>query len=114
MTHFTFRLANLQTIDIAELAKRAYGREGLMELDDTCLEAILADLLKPSTPTVPMGIYGSEEMKECLRLNLTKYVDVFSKQVRADPARISPLVIDVDKKKWEVARNRLPADDSVH
>ena len=40
---------------------------------------------------------------------LTKYIDVFSKQVRKEPAKVSPLVIEVDRKKWEVIRNRQPA-----
>ena len=109
LLHFTFNLANLQTMSPEEMAKKAYDKEDIRELDDYCMEAIPPEILKPSEPTIPEGVHGSEEMKECLRLILTKYVDVFSKQVRAEPARVSPLVIDVDKKKWEVIRNRLPA-----
>ena len=99
LRHFTFNLANLQTMSPEEMAKKAYDKEDIRELDDYCMEAIPPEILKPSEPKIPEGVYGSEEMKECLRLILTKYVDVFSKQVRAEPARLSPLVIDVDKKK---------------
>ena len=73
------------------------------------MEAIPAEILKPSEPKIPEKIYGTEDMKECLRMLLTKYLAVFSKQVRAEPAKVSPLVIDLDKKKWEVIRNRQPA-----
>ena len=107
--NFDHRLANLQEVNSAEAAKKAYEREDLGELDGFNMEAIPADVLKPSEPEIPEKIYGTEEMKDRIKVLLSKYLSVFSKQVRAEPAKVSPLVIDVDRKRWEVIRNRLPA-----
>ena len=73
------------------------------------MEAIPPEILKPSIPSIPSNIHGSEDFKDCVRLILTKYLDVFNKQVGKEPAKVSPLVIDVDKRRWEVVRNRQPA-----
>ena len=106
---FTFKLAALQSESIREAARRAYAREDLGELDGHSMEAIPPETLQPSTPKIPDNIQGSEDLKECLRTLLSKYLDVFSKQVKSEPAKVTPLVIDVDRKKWEVIKNRLPA-----
>ena len=106
---FSFRLASLGEEEFGEAAKRAYHREDLGELDGYVMEAIPPEILKPSTPSIPSNVQGSEDLKSCIRLILTKYLDVFSKQVGKEPAKVSPLVIDVDKRRWEVVRNRQPA-----
>ena len=67
------------------------------------------DVFSTGPSKIPTNIHGSDGMKDCLKMILTKYIDVFSKQVRKEPAKVSPLVIEVDRKKWEVIRNRQPA-----
>ena len=67
--------------EFGEAAKRAYHREDLGELDGYVMEAIPPEILKPSIPSIPSNINGSEDLKDCVRLILTKHLDVFSKQV---------------------------------
>ena len=39
-----------------------------------------------------------------------EYIDIFSTSVRSLPAQVDPMVIEIDRTKWEVPRNRLPLD----
>ncbi len=43
-----------------------------------------------------------------LRKLCEEYIDVFSKRVRHQSAKVEPISIVVDRGKWEVSRNRLP------
>ena len=49
---------------------------------------------------------GSPELQEQLRSLCREYIDIFSTSVRSLP---DPMVIEIDRTKWEVPRNRLPS-----
>jgi hypothetical protein len=48
-------------------------------------------------------------MKRKLRELCEEYADIFSRSVKADPASVSAMMLDVDKTEWERPFNRLPA-----
>ena len=37
-----------------------------------------------------------------------EYIDIFSTSARSLPAQVDPMVIEIDRTKWKVPRNRLP------
>ena len=49
-------------------------------------------------------------MQEGLRDLVGRYRDVFSKTVRSNPAKVSPMKIEVDPKLWCLPKNRLPPE----
>ena len=51
---------------------------------------------------------GSPWLQEQLRSLCRELIDIFSTSARSLPAQVVPMVIDVDRAKWEVPRNRLP------
>ena len=53
-------------------------------------------------------IVGSQWLQEQLRGLCREYIDIFSTSVRSLPAQVEPMVIEIDRAKWEVPRNRLP------
>ena len=110
-----FYLSMLSAIDgITEkmegisLAKRAYEREDLSEMDDDRFEAFPTDALGEDIFIIPNKIFGPERLKKGLRDLVERYGDVFSKTVRSSPAKVSPMKIEVDPKLWCLPKNRLP------
>ena len=51
---------------------------------------------------------GPPAFQEQLRSLCREFIDVFSTAVRSLPAKVEPMVIDVDRARWELPRNRLP------
>ena len=51
---------------------------------------------------------GPPEFQEKLRSLCREFIDVFSTSVRSLSAKVEPMVIDIDRAKWEAPRNRLP------
>ena len=47
-------------------------------------------------------------MKRRLKELCEEYADIFSRSVKADPASVSAMKLDVDKAEWERPFNRLP------
>ncbi len=95
-------------IEGVSLAKRAYEREDLSEMDDDRFEAFPTDALGEDIFIIPSKIFGPERLQEGLRSLVEKYKDVFSKIVRSSPAKVSPMKIEVDPKLWCLPKNRLP------
>ena len=49
---------------------------------------------------------GDPQLKASCQELCTKFIDIFSTSVRKEPARIPPLLIEVDKSKWETPSNQ--------
>ncbi len=67
----------------------------------------------PKTPDEIIAMItfaGSPELQEQLRSLCREYINIFSTSVRSLPAQVDPMVIEIDRTKWEVPRNRLPLD----
>ncbi len=55
-----------------------------------------------------ISVHGSPELQKHIRTLCIEYKDIFSEYVRAEPARIPPMDIQVDESKWFINKNRLP------
>ncbi len=77
-----------------------------MDLDR--FEAIPVEALKDLPPSLPTKTFGPEELKKGLRALVEKYHMVFSKSVSREPAKVTPMRIEVDPRLWKLPRNRLP------
>ena len=88
--------------------QRAYERDDISEMDHDRFEAFPPEAIQEHKPTIPTKIFGPEELREALKFLLMKYQDVFSKEVKSEAAKVSPMVIEVDLKLWQTSRNRLP------
>jgi len=76
---------------------------------DVLMEAFPPEALKLEEETkIPTKIYGSENLINRLKIILTRAKDVFSKKVRKEPAKVTPLDIRVEREKWEIKANRFP------
>jgi hypothetical protein len=65
----------------------------------------------PETPDEIIAMItfaDSPELQEQLRSLCREYIDIFSTSVRSLPAQVDLMVIEIDRTKWEVPRNRLP------
>ena len=51
---------------------------------------------------------GTPALQGALRSLCREFIDIFSTAVRPLPARVKPMVIEVDRAKWELPSNRLP------
>ena len=66
----------------------------------------------PETPDEIIAMItfvGSPDPQEKLRSRCRELINInFSTSVRSLPAQLDPMVIEIDRMKWEVPRNRLP------
>ena len=51
---------------------------------------------------------GTPALQGARRSLCRDFIDIFSTAVRLLPARVKPMVIEVDRAKWELPSNRLP------
>ena len=59
---------------------------------------------------IPRDLNGSEEFKERTKLLCEKYIEIFSTELRDEPAQIPPMKIKYDHEAWlSMKQNRLPA-----
>ena len=65
---------------------------------------------KPVEIIAMIKVSGSPWLQEQLRSLCREYIDIFSTSVRSLPAQVDPMIIEIDRTKWEVPRNRLPLD----
>ena len=62
-----------------------------------------------NTPLIEkIDIQGSLSTQRQIRKLCEQYADIFSENVRADPANVPPMEIKVDPLKWQTPRNRGP------
>ena len=69
------------------------------------------DRVNPETPVeiiAMIKVSGSPWLQEQLRSRCRELINIFSTSVRSLPAQVDPMVIEIDRTKWEVPRNRLP------
>jgi hypothetical protein len=86
---------------------------GADEIDDDT-----KDMFSPFTQTetstdendflTKMVIEGDAELQAGIRKICRKHKSIFRNTIRDEPANIPPFDLDVDSKKWEQPRNRLP------
>ena len=55
-------------------------------------------------------ISGDKDLQHKIRKVCPEYRDIFSNELPAAPAKIPEFTLDVQKEKWEVAKNRAPHD----
>ena len=55
-----------------------------------------------------ISVHGSPELQKNIRMLCEEFKDIFSEYVRAEPARIPPMEIQIDDSKWLINKNRLP------
>ena len=58
--------------------------------------------------TIPKQIHGDVALMTAQRELCEEYVDIFSRELKDQPAKIPAMTIEVDKDKWEVRDNRRP------
>jgi hypothetical protein len=66
--------------------------------------------VNPETPVeiiAMIKVSGSPRLQEQLRSRCRKLINIFSTSVRSLPAQVDPMVIEIDRTKWEAPRNRL-------
>ena len=68
------------------------------------------DRVNPETPVeiiAMIKVSGSPWLQEQLRSRCRELINIFSTSVRSLPAQVDPMVIEIDRTKWEAPRNRL-------
>ena len=79
--------------------KEAYEREEIEEVDYNLVEAIPPEALEEELEVkLPEKIFGPETLRRSTRRLLERFVRIFSKKLRKEAAKVSPLKIVVDKK----------------
>jgi hypothetical protein len=53
-------------------------------------------------------IEGPESLQKSLNTLVSEFSDIFSTQVRSEPALLPPMDLEVDESKWKSKENRLP------
>ena len=56
----------------------------------------------------PDAMIAFEDSQEQLKSLSRVYIDIFTTSVQSLSAQVEPMVIEIDRAKWEVPRNRLP------
>ena len=72
---------------------------------------IRPDSASPESPDELLAMIqfeGSLELQEKLRGLCREFIDIFSTSVRARPARVDPMTLDINRANWEIPANRLP------
>jgi hypothetical protein len=107
--------ADITPIDESTLIERSQLLDAIADDDDiewkTDPFEMRPESANPETPDEIIAMItfaGSPELQEQLRSLCREYIDIFSTSVRSLPAQVDPMVIEIDRTKWEVPRNRLP------
>ena len=69
------------------------------------------DEMTTTTEQIPcdvegLKVQGTESMKTKLYKIITKYSDCFHKTVGRNPAKVLPLILEVDDTKWKLNKNK--------
>ena len=80
------------------------------EIDHEKTDTFKPWLRQPDTSDVlsQIKISGDKDLEQKMRKVCLKYRDIFSNELPAVPAKIPEFTLDVQKEKWEVAKNRAP------
>ena len=80
------------------------------EIDHDKTDTFKPWLRQPDTSDVlsQIKISGDKDLQHKIRKVCLKYRDIFSNELPAAPAKIPEFTPDVQKEKWEVAKNRAP------
>ena len=62
----------------------------------------------PSIDNIPSNIVGSEDFTREIKSLCTEYSDIFSREIKAEPAKIPPMELNVDSDKWHTYKNKQP------
>ena len=60
-----------------------------------------------STPSERI-LEGSPELQALLRILISEFKDIFSTELGIEPAKMDPIVLDIDWEKWRSLKNSLP------
>jgi hypothetical protein len=92
---------------------------GEPEKDDDIDEAL--QIKAPTEPIPEPTIEGPESLQKDLKVLLLKYIDRLKTEVSKTPAKVAPLRLNVDEKRWtlpkENARHRAQSsekDQEIH
>ena len=72
------------------------------------LEPLLHEPEDPKKLLAKIQIFGTEDQQLQLRELCSEFSDLFSEHVRTTPAKVPPMVLDVNESEWFSAKNRLP------
>ncbi len=107
--------ANITPIDESTLIERSQLLDAIVDDDDIewktdpfAMRPDSSNLETPDEIIAMITFEGSPWLQEQLRSLCREYIDIFSTSVRSLPAQVDPMVIEIDRTKWEVPRNRLP------
>ena len=55
-----------------------------------------------------IGVHGPSELQVEIRKLCSEYADIFSSNLRDEPAAVPPMQLNVDLGKWQIPKNRRP------
>jgi hypothetical protein len=61
--------------------------------------------LEQDHPSLPFIITNDTEFRKKILAICKKFPDVFKEKLSTEPAKLEPLVLNVDRAKWHVSRN---------
>jgi hypothetical protein len=107
--------ADLTPIDESTLIDKCQLLYAIADVDDIewrqihskCVPTVRTPICQMKSLAM-ITFVGSPWLQEQLRSRCREFIDIFSTSVRSLPAQVDPMVIEIDRSKWEVPRNHLP------
>lgn len=103
--------ANHQLCVIGEIKKKKELLDEVLDADDVPWADNPFDACDSSAETDPIDkivVHGPTHLQNQIRMLCREYSDIFSENVKADPALIPPMELDVNMEKWRSNANRGP------
>jgi hypothetical protein len=103
-------------VELASIFLNAMATSALKDFEGDEVEPPVDDTpvwTSPRTPLslvgeLPTDIQGSDSFQSAVRQLLDEFRDVFSKTLSEEPARVTPLRLEVDHTRWHSSAARLP------
>ena len=94
--------------DLLQHSDDGFHLDDLINHLDT--DPIYRDLSKPvgSSEHLLVDVHGSDSLRTKIRKVLDKYEKIFSTTLPAQPARVTPLQLDINVREWETPKNQAP------
>ena len=95
-------------------SQNVFEQEDINEIPDNKLESIPSELIYKANnlnnmeDDLPSNVFGGGLFKKRLLDLMRRYRHVFSREVRAEPANLTPFKFNVNKQDWESPKNRTP------